>query len=704
MTSNLRKRFAKLRGLPPTELLEVLRFKAGVALQSELQDFRLCVLQKIWPKPDVCSVSGLRNDIQFFGLDVWASRKPELAKILQGQLSFAPQELKESADQHCSHVFDLLGSGPVKLGEQIDWHRDFKSGVKWEPRYFKRIRDIELSDASDIKVPWELSRFYHFVPLGVAYWLSGDEKYPKEFVAQIRNWIESNPPYRGVNWHCAMEVAIRAINWIWGYYFFKDSPHLGAATRRLIASSLAVHGEYIWHNLEVAKRVINGRYVRHNGNHYVSDLVGLLFLGLVLPGPQANRWLEWSLQELNIEMQTQVLSDGVHWELSPSYHRLVLELVLPVVILCSQNNVPVPQPLYQTCQAMAEYVMYYLKPDGLCPLVRDADDGRICLLGRNDYRDHRHLLALAGVFFSREDFFSQAGGISAEIVWMLGISGVEKAQSMSGLRTGLASKAFPRAGFYILRDGEDAHVFIACADVGMKGSYGGHAHNDCLSFELFSGGTTFITDCGTFIYSGDSSARNQFRSTASHNTARIDQTEINQFDESELFSMQNDAKPKVLEWHTESDFDFLLAEHFGYTRLKSPVVHRRSFRLDRVAKCLLLKDNFEGKGLHCFELFFHFFPGIQVEKIGRLVFRASTGKSAITLSFSAGGSWASRLEPCWVSQRYGRKERGWRIVLDSHVRAPVAIETLIRFRSEAKQEDGSLSKENCAIIATAAVP
>jgi len=36
----------------------------------------------------------------------------------------------------------------------------------------------------------------------------------------------------------------------------------------------------------------------------------------------------------------------------------VLELVLPAVILCSQNNIMVPETLPPACEAMAEYTMH----------------------------------------------------------------------------------------------------------------------------------------------------------------------------------------------------------------------------------------------------------------------------------------------------------------------------------------------------------
>ena len=41
----------------------------------------------------------------------------------------------------------------------------------------------------DIKVPWELSRCAHFVTLGQAYALTGDESYTRAFSDQIEDWI-----------------------------------------------------------------------------------------------------------------------------------------------------------------------------------------------------------------------------------------------------------------------------------------------------------------------------------------------------------------------------------------------------------------------------------------------------------------------------------------------------------------------------------
>ncbi len=700
MIRNFLNRLGKLRGLRLRELAEVAAHKTGQVFRAAVQYLRVCAVRRfaprLFPPP---RFFGLDGRARFFSLDDWRGSN-RLASALANECGMGVEEIRRDADRYCEHVFDLLGSGPVELEGPVDWHKDFKSGARWAPRYFRRIKEIELNDASDIKVPWELSRFYQAVPLGVAYWVTGDEKYAREFVAQTGNWIESNPPYHGVNWHCAMEVAIRSINWIWGYYFFRHSRHLNPDVQSRIASSLAVHGEYIWNNLEFDKRILGGRYVRHNGNHFLSDLVGLIYLGLVLPGARAKQWLTWAVDELDREMQIQVLSDGAHWELSPAYHRLVLELVLPAVILCSQNDIVVPGTLRRACEMMCEYTMHFLKPDGRCPLVRDADDGRVCHFDKAEYRDHRHLLALAGVFLGREDFVRRAGRVSGEILWMLGPAGITRGKAMAGPAQELASRAFPDAGFYVLRDGEQLHVFVNCADIGMKGTYGGHAHNDCLGFELYYGGTTFISDCGTFNYSGDPAGRNAFRATASHNTARVDGLEINRFSERALFGMENDARPKVLDWRTEPHFDYLRAEHFGYTRLPAPVIHRRSFLLDRASQCLILEDHFRGSGRHLFELFFHFLPGIEVELVSELKFQAKACGSTLLLDFAGTGNWAARLERGWVSERYGTKEPAWKLVLSSRQIVTASLTTAIHFGEglKLKWSGGDLERTRTAAL------
>ena len=71
--------------------------------------------------------------------------------------------------------------------------------------------------------------------------------------------------------------------------------------------------------------------------------------------------------------------------------------------------------------------------------------------------------------------------------------------------------------------------FIDCGPIGLAGR-GGHGHNDALSFEAWLEGAPLVIDRGSFVYTGSFEKRNEFRSTASHNTPSVDGEEINRFD------------------------------------------------------------------------------------------------------------------------------------------------------------------------------
>lgn len=359
--------------------------------------------------------------------------KEEIVNTIKKEYPTSIIETTTDADELCNHIFDLLGSGKTKLGDEIDWHLDFKSGFRWNPKgyYLGTGKHITLNDDSDVKVPWELSRCQHFVTLGKACWYSKEkkvqnaeckvdaEKYAREFVSQIESWISQNPVELGVNWACTMDVAIRAVNWIWGYYFFNDSQSLTKEFKIKLFKCLFLHGRHIINNLEFG-------FVR--GNHYLSDIAGLIYLGIFFGETnEGKKWLEMGLNALKEEMQFQVYPDGVDFEGSISYHRLVTELFLSTTLLCLKNGISFPQWYMSRLEKMIEFVMYYTKPDGKAPQIGDNDDGRLHILsnyGNWDRLDHRYLLSIGAALFKRQDFKIAAGEFHEEAFWLLGEEGL----------------------------------------------------------------------------------------------------------------------------------------------------------------------------------------------------------------------------------------------------------------------------------------
>ena len=632
------------------------------------------------------------------GLFIDPSQKDERVAFLCQIAREAPDIIVTQSNRICEHVFDLLGSGPKLLGEKIDWHVDFKTGHRWNPKtYYRHIRRALHPGGHDIKVPWELSRCQHFTRLGQAYWMTGDEKYAQEFVAQIEDWIESNPWPFGVNWACTMDVAIRVVNWLWGLAFFSDSVSVTDEFLVELARSLLVHGRHIMGNLE------GSRENRHTNNHYLSNIVGLVYLGICCRFfKEAERWLRFATEELWNEVFKQVYPDGVDFEASISYHRLVTELFLSPIILCQLNDIPVPNEVMEWLEKMIEFVMYYTKPDGRVPLIGDADNGRLQRLKvwaepEREWIDHRYLLAIGAVLFQRDDFAQAAGEQWEEAFWLLGeraIAYKEQFHRDNQPLLFLKSQCFPDGGLYIMRH-DDLYMIIDAGDNGQKG-HGGHAHNDTLSFELCAGGRTFISDSGTYVYTTDYRERNRFRSTAYHNTVMVDGQEISRFEERVLFQMIDNVQPHVHTWETTDTYDLFDAEHDGYTRLADPIVHRRQVYFDKVTSLWLVRDLLLGTGQHQFDWFWHFSPApVGLERNN--AFTSWSEGSNLTVVLVDPPDIESRLEQGWVSYSYGQRQTApvlhYMLIAEAPVELVTAFVVLEQGRKLSRfQIDASLSQ------------
>jgi len=124
------------------------------------------------------------------------------------------------------HCWNLLGFGEKCFGtEEIHWNRDPLSGFDWPLDYHADINLIR-NDDSDARVVWELNRLAHLITLGRGYAITNDERFSEDFFRQIASWRQQNPVGRGVNWNCAMEVALRAMNLLAAFTLFLRAPQM----------------------------------------------------------------------------------------------------------------------------------------------------------------------------------------------------------------------------------------------------------------------------------------------------------------------------------------------------------------------------------------------------------------------------------------------------------------------------------------------
>jgi hypothetical protein len=554
-------------------------------------------------------------------------------------------KLIETADRivHDS-VWELAGFGPLEFKGENVWRRDPLGSKDWGLDYHADVV-VYSDDKADIRVLWELNRFGHAVTLACAYAVTEDEQYSETFFSQVEEWMRQNPYGRGANWNCAMETALRAINLLAAFEIFRGSRACSEQRLAMMLQLFNQHGRFTLDNNEFSYLATS--------NHYLSDVVGLFWIGTFLPElEQAVEWREFGLAEILREIDKQILPDGADFEASTGYHNFVAQMLLFTFLLAKKNGIDIPDGYWQKLRSMLDYIHGIIRPDGRTPLIGDADGSQIVPIVKRDSDDAAYLLALAAVVFD-EPKFKEFAELTSEMLWLLGEEAVGKFNSLVVTWT-TGSLAFPDAGAHVMRDG-DLYLHLNANDTGVNGR-GSHAHNDALSIEISAFGRAVIVDPGSYVYNLDREARHRFRSTAYHSTVMIDGEEQNTTLADLPFILGNEAGPKGLEWRPADERDVFVAEHFGYTRLPRPMVHRRTIEFDKIDKYWLIKDELAGDGEHEFVFSFHIAPGLVVEHIKGPTLKINDGEGPSLIIRAIGIEAPAETIAACVSRNYGDSE------------------------------------------------
>ena len=561
---------------------------------------------------------------------------------------------QQAADRICSHEFDLLGSGPRVIADPtrptdsngyqpIDWAVDPILGRRFPEGFPHKQWNPDMRPGlADIKWPWEIGRCQHWVTLGQAYRLTGDERYAVEIVREHADFMAANPVGMGVQFVCTMDVAIRAFNWALAFELIRQSAAFDSAAMARAYGSLFDVGVFIEGNLENKYEVTS--------NHFLSNVVGLYGVGLVFRDLAAGqRWLKQGREWLEQEMRVQVLEDGADYESSIPYHRLVAELFLGGARVAGLEGEPLSTDYLASLRRMVEFLIAVQRPDGLMPQVGDADDGRLHIF--TDYgtwqpQDGRHLAGPAA-FVLREPSWHAAGGDDGQ--WEAAWWGAPIDERSAPERMAGVGRLFPHAGIAVSRTG-GSYLLVTNSRVGTNG-FGNHKHNDLLSFEFHANGVPLIVDPGSYVYTSDPDARNLFRMTGYHNTLRIDDVEQNDVRLDYLFRMFETSTVEHVGFNDTADEATYTGRHTGYERLPAPVTHERSFHLAKHTGILSIADQLTGQGRHQLAWHFHFAPGVTVTE-------QEAGKVALSCggrswTFAIPGDLRPKISAAWYSPSYG---------------------------------------------------
>jgi hypothetical protein len=259
------------------------------------------------------------------------------------------------------------------------------------------------------------------------------------------------------------------------------------------------------------------------------------------------------------------------------------------------------------------------------PRQGDGDDGHGLLLDGPDYDRWASLLATGAVLFGPASWWPAGrGGDARTALW----TRLASRPRCRGVRPAHRPSLFTDAGMALLRDIDSRPDELWCrADHGPHGylSIAAHAHADALAIEVRVGGVDVLADPGTYCYGAEPAWRAYFCSTIGHNTLEVGGVDQSVAAGPHLWTRQASAElvgaagldhGQIAEWR---------AAHHGYRRLRPSVVHRRSVRLDRHARRLVVEDRLDGGAHHC-RLAFHLGPSVRCTlEAGRAVLRWHDG-------------------------------------------------------------------------------
>lgn len=314
---------------------------------------------------------------------------------------------------------------------------------------------------------FNLHYFEYLFSMISAYKKTGNKEYFDKTIFCVNAWIDQNPVGEGIGWS-PYTIDLRLTNWI-SYYCITEKNLPTEFKLRMIES---IYEQYVYLSKHIEKDIL--------GNHYFEDLKTLILCSLFF---QDNQMLQASLKAFKEECKEEILPDGMHFELSPMYHKIVFEGLLRVTIALRGNGIKEIE-LEKLIQPMLDVAWSFEEGLERIPLFNDC--------GNN----------IAKSLSSFVEICKSEFGI------------VPKFKSI-----------LVDSGFYIYK--WDKWKMIV--DAGQVGpSYiPGHAHCDAMSFELFKEGKPVLVNCGTYAYQCEK--RNFFRSTSAHNTVMLNGGEQSEF-------------------------------------------------------------------------------------------------------------------------------------------------------------------------------
>lgn len=543
-------------------------------------------------------------------------------------------------------VFDV----EHKFEFPLQWNVDWRANKTWKNKYFKGYSFYKPNKDKeyDVKFPWELSRLSFLITIARAYLVSKDIKYLDFINETLNSWKTKNPIAHSVNWY-PMEVAVRAVNLIQLRELLLLAPKVDK-TINLLNEVLLLQGVFLWRTVE---------YTDIRGNHYAANLTALLLLGKIFKGfyKEADKWYAYAFNKTEKEFHLQFLKDGVNFEKSIPYHRLVVELFLTsfLVMTRSEPKLKLHSETLAIFKNANRFIKGVTKPNLLTPIFGDNDSASVFQNDNVSLNNHSNLLQLASLFLEDESLNISNKMFNSSIE-CFGIKTINSSVNQDSFQLNY----FEKGGFISAKTEQD-YFITDYGEVGMNGK-GGHGHNDLFSFELMLENQDIIVDAGCYTYTGNLELKSEMKSSLYHNGLVVDNKEI--APQIGQWGISNIAEPEKVTCKELEDSIIISGEHNGYNRLEKPVKHKRTFTVAKDFNEVLCEDKVFCNGEHEITRSIHFAENVDIEiKAKTLIVKAKKNNYLITFNTET----FVTIEEYFVSKNYGSKTKSKRAMLKTNI-------------------------------------
>lgn len=426
----------------------------------------------------------------------YAAAKHEMAEYLRERKS--PPQATEPPERMHSNRWHHPTDGNLTTVEVADkavageiavvkvWHKFPDGRIDWH------FNATENRDDMPYNQQWisQLQRMQHWRPMILAYEETGDEKYARAWVEQMRSWIKDCPrldakfnAFPSFCWR-TINVGIRMLGiWDQAFHAFLHSPSFTDEAMMDYLQSCIVHADHLRRNHT------------SDNNWLAMEMNGLYTVAVTFPElKRAREWKDHAIEVMHAVMKEQFLPDGAQVELTPGYHGTTLG-----------NAMSVPEKARRVG-------LFSELPEDFIAMAEKAYAYYMWLAGPEEYKTPH---------------FNDSGGASAihwcgkgleyfphrqDFRWMA-------TEGKEGKEPDHTSHAFDWAGYFVMRSGWQPDANYLCFDAGPLGM--SHVHQDKLNVVAQAYGRRILYDNGGGEYE-KSKWRYYSIDTFAHNTILVD--------------------------------------------------------------------------------------------------------------------------------------------------------------------------------------